>query len=581
MKRINIILFSLVLLLTACQKEEVQVIEQTPIINPPTEEVTGQVRGHVTNINGASIEGAEITFKGHSVTTNDKGIFELSAEMYADGTYLEVSKPGYFDGSRKFYPVKDDLNFVKIQLVPKTLIGTISTTTGGSLLVEAAEVDLPAGAYRDAQNRQHNGTVNVYAHYLDPTEESTLLEMPGDLTGVTEDSELRGLVTYGMVNVELEDELGNELQLPEGETATLSMPVPEELQGSAPSSIPLWYFDTDNGTWVEEGSAQLIGGEYVGEVSHFTYWNCDDPFEFVCLEGSLNFNGAHAANFNLHFTAPALGLSGMTVTTASSYFSIKVPKDYDLSLVINSGCGAVAEIVDLGSFSMDTDLGTVNVSATVEDFTIIGTLVTCNGDPVTQGHIKVYIENDAAVVAVEDDGTFEHTFSNCSGTEAYIVGYDLANLKQSDPITITASGFADLGTIVTCNDYEPYNFVIEYQGQNWAIANPDEPDEEFLIGTYADQIVPVSGGPDKILRTVTILDWWTATTAEGTFIYNEGDLEADYTMDMPQGFSIAGTCPVQHDPGFLLTGTSTDITINDASIAPANLSQVYFFFRFY
>ena len=53
----------------------------------------------------------------------------------------------------------------------------------------------------------------------------------------------------------------------------------------APNEIPLWYFDEDNGYWIEEGSATLQGTKYVGTVSHFSFWNYDIPTEYVniCL----------------------------------------------------------------------------------------------------------------------------------------------------------------------------------------------------------------------------------------------------------------------------------------------------------
>ena len=69
--------------------------------------------------------------------------------------------------------------------------------------------------------------------------------------------------------------------------ADIVMPVPSEILNSAPATIPLWHFDEDLGSWVEEGQATLVNGEYVGQVSHFSFWNYDVPSNFIHLSGSI------------------------------------------------------------------------------------------------------------------------------------------------------------------------------------------------------------------------------------------------------------------------------------------------------
>ena len=73
----------------------------------------------------------------------------------------------------------------------------------------------------------------------------------------------------------------------------MSIPVGSTQTSSAPAEIPLWYFDETNGVWKEEGKATLQGNEYVGEVSHFTFWNCDISWDLIYLDGSVLLEGVN------------------------------------------------------------------------------------------------------------------------------------------------------------------------------------------------------------------------------------------------------------------------------------------------
>jgi len=59
--------------------------------------------------------------------------------------------------------------------------------------------------------------------------------------------------------------------------ATITMPLSGLLSAAPPTSIPLWYFNESNGLWKQDGTATKTGNTYVGEVSHFSWWNCDLP----------------------------------------------------------------------------------------------------------------------------------------------------------------------------------------------------------------------------------------------------------------------------------------------------------------
>ena len=77
------------------------------------------------------------------------------------------------------------------------------------------------------------------AKWLNPVSTDFVEQMPGRLRGVTADNELSGMVSLGMLAVELKDATGNKLQIRDGQEAALRMKVPAQLLASAPATIPL------------------------------------------------------------------------------------------------------------------------------------------------------------------------------------------------------------------------------------------------------------------------------------------------------------------------------------------------------
>jgi len=111
--------------------------------------------------------------------------------------------------------------------------------------------------------------------------------MPGDLRGITTGGKEVALKTYGMMNVELQDDAGNKLQVASGQQATITVAVPSALQGTAPATIPLWYFNDSTGRWIQQGAGALQGSSYIGNVSHFTWWNYDVSYIPYFFKGHI------------------------------------------------------------------------------------------------------------------------------------------------------------------------------------------------------------------------------------------------------------------------------------------------------
>jgi len=166
----------------------------------------------------------------------------------------------------------------------------------------------------------------------------------------------------------MNDASGNKLQLATGNTATITIPIPSSLLSKAPSSIPLWYFDDTKGAWKQEGVATKQGSNYIGVVSHFSFWNAGD------LAGSIKFtvsfkdtvSGTAYVNklvtiIRLDSTSGGAGAtSGRTDNTGT--VSGQVPVNEVLVLRVFGDCGTIVYSKNIGPFSKDTTLRTITLT---------------------------------------------------------------------------------------------------------------------------------------------------------------------------------------------------------------------------
>ena len=222
--------------------------------------------------------------------------------------------------------------------------------------------------------------------------------MPGDLRGITITDQERGLLSFGMMAVEIYSKNDEKLQIGNGKAVEISFPLPADLHAAAPSIIPLWYFDTDDGLWKEEGSARLQNGKYVGEVKHFSFWNCDDPYTLVSMEGKIvDLNGNPLAGKWVRMTivnSPSPS-SGFGYTDNNGVFKGKIPKNKELQVIVKNNCGDIVHDEIIGPFPDDVILSDIIIDPNGQKtIHFTGTLTDCNSAvPISNGYIEIQADN--------------------------------------------------------------------------------------------------------------------------------------------------------------------------------------------
>ncbi len=445
--------------------------------NSPSVDAT--FAGRVIDENGQAISGAQVRIEGELTTTDDNGVFRLpSMHVTADDAKLMVTKIGYFDFSRAFYVEKDAMQLVTIQLLRKDQIATVSGSAGGTVqLPGGATLVFPAGGFVDERSNAYNGTVRIFARQLDPSSPDMALSLPGDMRGINNAGEQQTLGNFGMIGVELEGQSGQSLRIRQGNEVEIHLPIMPGQFASAPSEITLWHYDVQQARWIEEGTAQRIGNEYVGRVKHFTFWSFSTAFNLVQLEGKVifSYNLQPAKGAVVRLTMLSDSTKGYATTNANGIFKGGVPMGETFVMDILNECGEIIFTQNVGPFAQSTVIPDVivpnNGTHTVE---LTGRLLDCNGAPIKNGYAQVLLGNLKWVGFTAIDGTFSIAQTRCDtsvGT-GVIIGFDLQNQKQSPPDTISVPPNAVLvGDLSVCDSLGEFiKFSLDFN--DYVIAVP-------------------------------------------------------------------------------------------------------------
>ncbi len=238
MKRIYyaIVLICISIIYFNCQKEiSYNRLGVTGTENNNADPVTATLQGNIQDETGQPLTGVIIKVGSKTASTNARGYFRVVNAPLDKYTSLVIAdKPGYFRAYRVFNATSG-VNQVIIQLIKKTLAGTVNSSSGGTVaLTNGSAVSFPANSVVKAAGGSYSGTINVFAAYIDPSSPQIARTIPGSFLANDKDGKQVTLASYGMMAVVLESASGEKLQIASGKTASLTTAIPVSLQASAP-----------------------------------------------------------------------------------------------------------------------------------------------------------------------------------------------------------------------------------------------------------------------------------------------------------------------------------------------------------
>ena len=444
--------------------------------NQDTTSLTGVVRGwQLVDVAGEEtnlqmpVEGVEVsTNRGESTTTDSDGRFLLADVEPGERVLVSFSKSGYAWTQTPLDILEGVENTIIQTIAVVDFTSTFEAGTGTSFeLEEGLTVDLPASNFLDASGTAYDGQVTVEATFFDidtvdvdgyPSNGNELFATPGDFSAVDSDEAEVILESFGMFQINLWDENGEELNL--GATGS-SIVMPIESLGSTPELgdvVEAWSYNTENGKWVEEGTGTVIDlgdGVLAWEFTapHFSTWNCDRPMPtHGCLSGVVTDSQGNARS---GATVRAVGISYISTTTA------RTGQDGSFCLEVKNGetvWGEISYTVGGQPASQRTDPVTIpSGQATCQDgdssdcydlgvipveimACVQGLVLDAQGNAVSDAQV---ISPQGGLATSATDGSFCLSTPVFQTTEVYVLSVDNTTVGYQPQVLYTQPGRPD------------------------------------------------------------------------------------------------------------------------------------------
>jgi len=562
-KRLTLLYIVFALVLLSCGKDTHSITPDGTPFEPPIKIFT-ELEGIVFDKDGAAIAGALVEVNNETTTSDDNGYYKLETYINSAGENFTITKQGYYDASGMLITSEDHKLKTNVVLIRKEV--TLSGQSGvpSYIRIPGLEVDFAANSFIDSHGTAYNGTVEISAEYHDPLDDIFHLTNPGYRKTVI-DGQLENLEFFAMINLELQNQAGQEINI--SQPATVKIQIPQDLLDEAPDEIDMYHRDEETGLWIQETKATKIGENYVAELAHFSGWGCAFWHKKFKVEGWVtrkDKNGEYVPYpYAKLFADPIGSRCEYRKTTASDegYFVLEIPRRFsDYNLQVLDNCKEVLSNIELSAVVDEDIMQDLVVEQVINLFTVDGNLF-CETPStiVTNGYVRTDFPNNKfhEIIPANDQGYFNFSFYNCMNENVTLTGVDPVNFKKSSPKVVEEDSSLSLNV---CED--DLKGFVRFESDQYGV-------HEFAGAFYTNRIWTYEN-KDYHWFTILATDYYANIPgADGEY--------AEYQIVVTSRESVDGIAPIPQNPqGPFNAISSSDNIPFEYSIAviPANMTIV-------
>jgi hypothetical protein len=448
--------------------------------------VIATIIGSIEDENGSALSDALVEINNIKYITTESGFFNFNKIQIKELAQLvSVTKEGYFSAFRTIHSKYGGNSNIVIKMIKKENPIIFQSQSGALVSKNELELLLPSRGYKNKiSGAPYSGEIRVFVAPILTHDDDFLKKIPGDLRGLNSNNNLSGLASFGMVTIELEDPLGNPLQIGKDEIVTIKMPIANTQLSTAPTDIPLWYFDSEKSLWVEEGKAKKVGNKYEGMVKHFSTW----AFNISNGLPPVNFSVRFMNNLNLPLLGceirlkalqPVFNGGGWLNYDGDASGDIMSNTSYLLELIPFT-CNSAIYTTTFASTTANVNLGTITIPNLT---TVSGSINDCNNNPIANNGGFLFNGGPATPFLADGLGNFSFCISNCNLPYFATIIIPSSTLNYGDTSVALSAGTNNLGSIRNCG-YRPRSI-------SCTITNQSTGKVYSLFGTYHGPLIPI------------------------------------------------------------------------------------------
>ena len=169
----------------------------------------------------------------------------------------------------------------------------------------AALIKVPANAFYSSDGSAYTGMVSSFVTFIDPTDDSIGDAIPGVFQVVDEEGSLIDLESYGMFNLQFQDDAGNALYV----DGSIEVSFPDQPAGN----FTLWVLNTESGLW-ESINPSVISYRRKRRQTVYQADSVIGEIDMSCKPRSIIYN-----------------IDQIPQATSKCYFKVRMYKDASLS----------------------------------------------------------------------------------------------------------------------------------------------------------------------------------------------------------------------------------------------------------
>lgn len=261
-----------------------EIDEETPIVNTEEstdkddldiEEKKGTISGIVRDVSGKPLNNVRIFTINTSTTTNSSGEYILDLNVGEEISII-AELDTYTQNNHLVNIIDGETTSLNIELVLVDITKQFNASSGSIIHINDTIIHVP-NSFISLNKEPYLGVVTAEISYRESTSDEYSKSFPNVSIGLSKENENVVLQSYGLIYINFKDTKGNTLNISEDKTISFNYPIPQNMS-ETPSSIPLWYFDIEQATWVENTNAELDNSTYTVKAKNKTTWNLARKF---------------------------------------------------------------------------------------------------------------------------------------------------------------------------------------------------------------------------------------------------------------------------------------------------------------